>query len=115
MTREVSNTTRATSSPTTIDESIEVTLCECPHCGSKRFRDQSRIEQLIEDIPPVRPRVTRLTTYETTCMQCGQTLRSGHPLQMSLAAGVALCLLVEVPVECDIAVGGPGLVRCGAG
>jgi len=48
-------------------------------------------------------------------MQCGQTLRSGHPLQMSLAAGVALCLLVEVPVECDIAVGGPGLVRCGAG
>jgi transposase len=75
--------------PTTIDESIEVVLCQCPHCGGKRFRDQNQIEQLIEDIPPVRPRVTRLTTYEATCVQCGQTVRSGHPLQMSLATGAA--------------------------
>jgi transposase len=75
--------------PITIDESIEVALCQCPHCGGKRFRDQAQIEQLIEDIPPVRPRVTRLTTYEATCIQCGQTVRSGHPLQMSLATGAA--------------------------
>jgi transposase len=47
--------------PDRIDESIEVELCACPHCGGSRFMDQSEIEQLIEDIPPVRPRITRLT------------------------------------------------------
>jgi hypothetical protein len=56
--------------PATIDQSIEVPLCECPHCGGKRFSDQTQIQQLIEDIPPVRPRVTQLTTYEAICMQC---------------------------------------------
>jgi transposase len=75
--------------PATIDQSIEVTLCECPHCGGQRFRDQTQIEQFIEDIPPVRPQVTRLTTFEAVCTQCGQTVRSGHPLQMSLATGAA--------------------------
>ena len=49
--------------------------------------DQSQIQQTIEDIPPVRPRVTRLTTYEATCVRCGQSVRSSHPLQMSLASG----------------------------
>lgn len=75
--------------PDRIDESIEVELCACPHCGGSRFMDQSEIEQLIEDIPPVRPRITRLTTYEATCVCCGQRVRSSHPLQMSLAIGAA--------------------------
>lgn len=75
--------------PDQIDESIEVELCACPHCGGSQFMDQSEIEQLIEDIPPVRPRVTRLTTYEATCVRCGQSVRSSHPLQMSLARGAA--------------------------
>jgi transposase len=75
--------------PDQIDESIEVQLCTCPHCGAGEFIDQSRIEQFIEDIPPLRPRVTRLTTYEATCRRCGQSVRSGHPLQMSLATGAA--------------------------
>src|SRR5208283_862516 len=35
------------------------------------------------------PQVTRLTTYQATCVQCGQSLRSTHPLQMSLAIGAA--------------------------
>jgi transposase len=75
--------------PDRIDESIEVELCACPHCGGSQFIDHSQIEQFIEDIPPVRPRVTRLTTYEATCIQCGQSVRSSHPLQMSLATGAA--------------------------
>jgi len=75
--------------PDHIDEYIEVALCVCPHCGGRYFIDQSQIEQTIEDIPPVRPWVTRLTTYEATCMQCGQSVRSSHPLQMSLATGAA--------------------------
>ena len=75
--------------PDHIDEHIEVELCCCPHCGGSRFKDPHTIEQLIEDIPAVRPHVTRLTTYQATCVQCGQSVRSEHPLQMSLAIGAA--------------------------
>lgn len=75
--------------PDHIDEYIEVELCACPHCGASEFIDQSQIEQFIEDTPPVRPHVTRLTTYEATCVRCGQNVRSSHPLQMSLATGAA--------------------------
>ena len=75
--------------PDHIDEAIEAQLCACPHCGASEFIAQSRIEQLIEDIPPVRPHVTRLTTFEATCARCGQNVRYSHPLQMSLAIGAA--------------------------
>ena len=75
--------------PDHLDEAIEVGLCSCPHCGGTQFKDQNAIEQLIEDIPPVRPHVTRLTVYQGTCVGCGQSVRSKHPLQMSLAIGAA--------------------------
>jgi transposase len=75
--------------PEQIDESLEVQLCSCPKCGGTQFKDQNAIEQLIEDIAPVRPHVTRLTTYHATCVGCGQSVRSQHPLQMSLAIGAA--------------------------
>ena len=75
--------------PDHIDADIEVQLCCCPYCGESQFKDPDTIEQLIEDIPPVRPHVTRLTTYQATCVSCGQRLRSQHPLQMSLAMGAA--------------------------
>jgi transposase len=45
-------------------------------------------EQFIEDIPPIRPHVTRLLTYQGTCPRCG-TVASRHPLQMSEASGAA--------------------------
>jgi transposase len=54
-----------------------------------QFNNQSQIEQFIEDIPPVRPRVTRLRAYEATCAGCGQSVRSSHPPQMSLTTGAA--------------------------
>ncbi len=76
--------------PDYLDEDIEVGLCSCPHCGGTQFKDQNAIEQLIEDILPVRPHVTRLTTYHATCVGCGQSVRSKHPLQMSLASGAAI-------------------------
>src|SRR5258708_29067434 len=75
--------------PDDIDEHLEVQLCCCPHCGGSQFKDPHTIEQLIEDIPPVRPHVTRLTTYQATCVRCGHSVRSQHPLQMSLAMGAA--------------------------
>src|SRR6516164_10850055 len=75
--------------PDHIDEAIEVQLCSCPHCGGMQFKDQNAIEQLIEDLPSLRPYVTRLTTYQGTCVGCGQSVRSKHPLQMSVAIGAA--------------------------
>jgi hypothetical protein len=54
----------------------EVKLCSCPQCGGTQFKDHNAIEQLIEDIAPVRPHVTRLTTYHATCVGCGQSVRS---------------------------------------
>ena len=50
--------------PEQINEFLEVQLCSCPHCGGPQFKDQNAIEQLMEDIPPVRPHVTRLTLEE---------------------------------------------------
>jgi transposase len=75
--------------PDVIDESLEVQLCCCPYCGGSQFKDPQTIEQLIEDIPSVRPHITRLTTYQASCVKCGQSVRSEHPLQMSLAIGAA--------------------------
>lgn len=75
--------------PDPIDEEIEVELCCCPHCGGTQFHHQSEVEQFIEEIPPIGPRVMRLRTYQATCARCGQQVSSTHPLQMSLATGAA--------------------------
>jgi len=75
--------------PTPIDEHIEVPLTSCPHCGGNTFRDRQAIEQFIEDIPIVRPTVTRLVTYRGTCADCGQEVCTTHPRQVSTAAGAA--------------------------
>ncbi len=75
--------------PERVDEEISVELSLCPHCGGTQFTDQSEIEQMIEDIPPIAPKITRLRTYAATCVSCGEEVRSNHPLQMSLATGAA--------------------------
>jgi hypothetical protein len=46
------------------------------------------VEQFIEEIPPVRPHVTRLVTYRGCCATCGE-VHSSHPLQTSTATGAA--------------------------
>lgn len=73
--------------PTQIDETIEVSLDQCPKCGGPITKVQS-CEQYIEEFPPVRPHVTKLTTYVGTCPCCGE-VRSTHPLQVSTACGAA--------------------------
>lgn len=73
--------------PEHVDEQAEVPLCGCPHCGGPVAEVQP-IEQFIEEIPPVRPHVTRLVTYRGRCAKCGQ-VRSSHPLQTSTATGAA--------------------------
>jgi hypothetical protein len=73
--------------PEHVDESVAVPLHGCPCCGGPVDEVLPR-EQFIEEIPPVRPRVTRILTYHGTCPRCGP-VASRHPLQMSEATGAA--------------------------
>lgn len=74
--------------PEVIDEAIEVPLPCCPQCAGA-LSMVTPIEQFIEELPPVRPHVTRLVTYEGHCARCEQLVRSTHPRQMSTAGGCA--------------------------
>jgi hypothetical protein len=77
--------------PTQIDQEITVPLepCSCPQCGGQSWAEPRELEQYIEELPVIRPQVTRLRTYEATCTSCGQTVSSRHPLQVSRATGAA--------------------------
>lgn len=77
--------------PAQIDQEITVPLepCSCPQCGAQSWEEPREIEQYIEEIPVIRPHVTRLRTYEATCTSCGETVSSRHPLQVSHATGAA--------------------------
>jgi transposase len=73
--------------PQQIDQDLQARLDQCPQCGGP-LRDVQPCVQYIEDIPPVRPHVTKLTTYVGICASCGE-VRSTHPLQVSTASGAA--------------------------
>jgi transposase len=73
--------------PPHIDDHVEVRLTGCPHCGGP-VDSLAPCEQILEDLPPVRPQVTRLVTYTGRCSRCGE-VRSTHPMQVSTAVGAA--------------------------
>jgi hypothetical protein len=73
--------------PPHIDQEIEVPLPACPHCLAELL-DRRPLIQIIEEIPELRPLVTRLITWLGTCQNCGE-VHSSHPLQVSLAQGAA--------------------------
>ena len=73
--------------PKQVDETAEAPLAGCPNCGGP-VTDVAPIEQFIEEIPVMRPRVTRLVTYQGSCATCGDVC-SNHPLQTSTAIGAA--------------------------
>lgn len=73
--------------PERIDERVEVPLPGCPQCGGA-LEDVLPLEQYIEEIPPLRPQVVKIVTYQGCCAQCGP-VRSLHPLQTSTARGAA--------------------------
>jgi len=89
--------------PAHIDEAIEVGLDACPHCGGAVCEKQ-RLVQYIEEIPVVRPRVTRLTTEEGWCAHCQKEIHSTHPLQTSRAGGAAAVQLGPraLALACDL-------------
>jgi transposase len=73
--------------PTHVDDHAEIPLPCCPQCGGA-VEAVVPIEQFIEEIPPIRPRVTRLVTYQGHCPHCGD-VHSTHPLKTSEATGGA--------------------------
>lgn len=74
-------------SPRQVDAVIEVPLSACPQCGGP-LHDCRPLVQYIEEIPPLRPQVVRLTTWNARCERCGE-VHSTHPLQTSRAQGAA--------------------------
>lgn len=74
--------------PERVDWEVDVPLKACPHCGGP-VRDKRQLVQYIEEIPPVRPVVTRLTTEEGWCDHCQRQVYTTHPLQTSRATGAA--------------------------
>jgi transposase len=74
--------------PDHVDEEIFVPLTGCPHCGGE-VGSRRPVVQYIEELPVVRPHVTKLVTEEAACPHCQQAVRSTHPLQVSLAEGAA--------------------------
>jgi transposase len=73
--------------PPHVDHVVEQPLAACPHCGGA-VHDRAPLTQYIEELPPVRPVVTRLTTWKGICPQCGP-VESTHPLQVSHGQGAA--------------------------
>jgi len=73
--------------PDHIDQTIEMPLDNCPMCSGP-VTDLERMEQVIEEIPPVRPRVVKVITYRGRCARCG-AVESHHPLQTSYGQGAA--------------------------
>jgi transposase len=73
--------------PDHIDQTIELPLSSCPHCSGP-LTDIERMEQIIEEIPPVRPHVVKIITYHGLCAACGPVATS-HPLQTSYGQGAA--------------------------
>jgi transposase len=73
--------------PEQVDAEVEVPLPQCPQCQGP-VREVHRLEQYIEEIPPIRPQVTKVVTYCGSCQRCGE-VRSLHPLQTSTAQGAA--------------------------
>ncbi len=73
--------------PEFVDEEITVPLERCPHCAHPIYDVKEKV-QYIEEIPEIRVKVTKLTTFEGQCPHCG-TVESQHPLKVSSATGAA--------------------------
>lgn len=73
--------------PDHIDEEVEAPLTHCPKCGGE-VSNVKEVEQYIEEIPEIKPKVCKLVTYRGICEHCGE-VQSNHPLKCSDATGAA--------------------------
>jgi transposase len=73
--------------PDHIDQTIELPLGNCPKCSGP-LTDIEHMEQVIEEIPPVRSHVVKVITYRGKCATCG-LVETQHPLQTSYGRGAA--------------------------
>ena len=73
--------------PEYVDRHLEMPLPWCPCCAGP-VENVVPIVQYIEEIPPVRPKVIRLVTWQGECARCGR-VTSTHPLKTSMAQGAA--------------------------
>ena len=77
--------------PEQIEERVEVEMEKCPGCGGT-VTDVRPIRQVVEEIPPLRPKVIEVITYRGRCDRCGQ-VGTTHPLKTTEATGAAsVCL-----------------------
>jgi hypothetical protein len=73
--------------PSEIHQEVDVPLpadadgrCLCPFC-SEALEDLAEHERLVEDLPPVKPKVTRFCTRSGYCPHCRKRVESRHPEQ----------------------------------
>lgn len=62
--------------PTHIDRIVEHKLAECPICHNPVGEPCGKHSQIVEDIPPVKPTVTRHDVYEYNCAPCGTKVQA---------------------------------------
>jgi len=77
------------STPDQIDQIHEVSMPEeCPYCSGV-IGSVEPVEQIIEELPELRPEVIKLITYKGVCHRCKRVVRTHHPLQLGHATGSA--------------------------
>lgn len=61
--------------PEVVDEVVDETLSQCPHCGSFDLRECKKVtERTVEDIIPVKVKVTRHQQHYYWCRGCKRTV-----------------------------------------
>jgi transposase len=80
--------------PARIDQVVEHKLTECPNCHNPLGAPCGKHSQIVEDIPPVQPTVTRHEIYEYSCSPCGTKVVAPMTEALPRAAlGLRLTLL----------------------
>lgn len=75
--------------PDQVDRDIDVPLpTACPRCGGQ-VEHERVAEQYQEELPEVRPVVTRFHVHIGRCRRCGRRIQARHPQQTSDALGAA--------------------------
>lgn len=81
--------------PPEVDEHASEPLCGCPDCGGGCTDIKDHV-QFVTDIPPIKPRTTRVVTQSGWCGKCRKRVRTTHPSQVSRAGGAASVALGPV-------------------